>query len=507
MRWLMVSPLLLAILFAPARARAQGQLAAEVEPMADQIVCPLNELEWGIAQSFPDPWYSTPQVEEEVWAPGLPTGSPGPYTAIWMGKEMMSCRWKYFGEDSSSPYYEGDPDAQNSGAYYDAWHPRLYVQRPFADIPKENYPCPPTVQVKVLSSLPSPWLGTTYQWSLQEKGVGPGNYCLYGGPVPNEILRPVRTDYQDFSANPPPSIDDFKQAFAIMEAELTAIPTKKTTTCPTTVRFEGRIHVNGPGQIRYRVHENDQVGPVQIINANASGGYALAWQSQVGAPQQPAAIGGLTTQTQSANVATGQARILIESPADGVKESNIASYEITCSPLAPVGGLAQTPEEPEPEPLGVAAPSKPPQEPTPKIQEYAIKGKAPAKPVVEGGQNEFVHKPPSRATPETRLRSIVALPDLRIRTAAVDPSNPKNVKVEVVNTGAAASTATGVRLWIIPQGKAWHGPVPSLAAGKSAWTTIKTDVPIMVAQQVYARVDDPDKVKESDEGNNGHKLK
>jgi subtilase family serine protease len=64
-----------------------------------------------------------------------------------------------------------------------------------------------------------------------------------------------------------------------------------------------------------------------------------------------------------------------------------------------------------------------------------------------------------------------------------------------------------VRLWIVPQGKAWHGPVPPLAAGKSAWTTILADMPVMVAQHVYTRVDDPDKVKESDEGNNGHVLK
>ncbi|HKY59712.1 MAG TPA: hypothetical protein VJP59_01765, partial [Gemmatimonadota bacterium] len=357
MKWFKATSLALAILFAPAIARAQGQLAAEVEPMADQIVCPLDELEWGIAQSFPDPWYSNPQAEGEPWDPGYDTGSPGPYTTTWMGKEMMSCRWQYYGKDSSSPYYEGDPDAQNSGGYYDAYYPRLYVQRPWADIPEENYPCPPTVQVKVLSSLPSPWLGTTYQWSLQEKGTGTrrnydgnyeeintSNYCVYGGPIPNEILRPVRTEYPEFGANPPPPIDDFKQAFAVTEAELTAIPTQKTTTCPTTVRFEGRIHVNGSGQIRYRVEENGQVGPLKTINANAAGGYALAWQSEVDAPQEPAAAGGLVIAPQPGNVATGRARLLIESPSDGVTESNDASYEITCSPLAPVGGLAQTPE-------------------------------------------------------------------------------------------------------------------------------------------------------------------
>ena len=472
-------------LLAPALAQAQGRLAAEVEPMADKIECPLDELEWGIAQSFPDPWYSNTKVETEPWNPGYYTESPGPYTTTWMGKEMMTCRWRLYEKDSSSPY------GQNTSGQ-DLYYPQLYVQRPWADIPEENYPCPPTVQVKVLSSLPSPWLGTTYQWSLEEKGTGTenygeintSNYCRYSGKIPNEILRAVKTDYQDFGANPPPSIDDFKQVFAVSKAELTAIPAKKTTTCPTTVRFEGRIHVNASGQVRYRVEENGQVGPLKTINATAAGGYALAWQSEVGAPQQPAAIGGLAAGPQSGNVATGRARLLIQSPSDGVSESNEASYEITCSPTAPVGGLAQTPAEPEPKGVVLAIPEGAKPQPEPQ-----------AKPVMPG---RLVTK---------RVQTGPALPDLRIRTAAVDPSKPQEVKVRVANTGQAPSAATRVRVWVIPQGKAWYGIVPPLAAGQDVWATVPADMPVMVAQKVYARVDDPDKVKESDEGNNGYELK
>jgi len=488
-------------LLAPAPAGAQDQLSAGVNPIADKIECPLEELEWGIAQSFPDPWYSNPKVEIEPWNPGYYTESPGPYTTTWMGKEMMSCRWREYGTDSSSPY------AQNTSGQ-DLYHTQLVVQRPWADIPEENYPCPPTVQVKVLSSTPSPWLGTTYQWSLEEKGTGTANYgeintsnyCRYSGKIPNEILRPVKTDYQDLSANPPPSIDDFKQVFGVTGAELTAIPAKKTTTCPTTVRFEGRIHVNGSGQIRYRVEENGQVGPLKTINANAAGGYALAWQSEVEVPQGPAAAGGLAVAPQPGNVATGRALLLIESPSDGVSESNEASYEITCSPLAPVGGMAQTPEDPEPGPLPKAAPQ-------PKIRQEAPQ----PKPTVEGGQNERIHKQPARrAAPppaNNALQAVVLLPDLRIRTAMVDPSKPKEVKVRVANTGQAPSAATRVRVWVLPQGKAWYGIVPPLAAGKDGWTTVQADMPVMAAQKVYARADDPDKVSESDEGNNGYELK
>lgn len=473
MKCFRATSLLLGILFVPAVVLAQGQLVAEVEPMADKIDCPsLDGLEWGIAQSFPDPWYSDSEVTTGPWYPGYHPSAFGPYTTTAMGKEMLACRWA---------------DHERRGS--------LRVQRPWADIPEEDYPCPPTVQVKVLSSLPAPWLGTFYTWRLITKHSGAYNsinYCHYEGRIPNEILRPVETgprrtpNYPDLSANPPESIDDFKQAFAVTEAELTAIPAQKTTTCPTMVRFEGRIHVNGSGQIRYRVEENGQVGPLKTIYANATGGYALAWQSEVDAPQESAAAGGLTTAPQPGNVATGRARLLIESPSDGITESNDASYEITCSPLAPMGGLAQTPEdEPESEKVRLA--------------------------VARAGADAQAEPQPKPGLPgrlvTTRAPEVTALPDLRIRAAAVDPSNPKNVKVEVVNTGAAASAATGVRLWITPQGKVWHGSVPPLAAGKSVWITVQADMPVMAAQQVYARVDDPDKVKESNEGNNGHKLK
>jgi hypothetical protein len=77
----------------------------------------------------------------------------------------------------------------------------------------------------------------------------------------------------------------------------------------------------------------------------------------------------------------------------------------------------------------------------------------------------------------------------------------------VVNTGAVGSAATRVRVWVIPQGKAWYGIVPALAAGQDAWVTVHADMPVMTAEHVYARADDPHKVEESDEGNNGHVLK
>lgn len=54
-----------------APALAQAQLAAEVEPVADKVECPLEELEWGIAQSFPGPWYSPAKILEGALESGL----------------------------------------------------------------------------------------------------------------------------------------------------------------------------------------------------------------------------------------------------------------------------------------------------------------------------------------------------------------------------------------------------------------------------------------------------
>lgn len=325
MKWLVAALLLLAAVLAPVAAQAQqwNALSTVPRPHMNQIVCPVEKLEWGIAESFPDPWYGLTYVE---------TTAEGPYTSFWMSKEMLGCSYI---NTESDVWWEQPGNAE---------HAALYVVRPYVDIPEEDYPCPPTIEVRVLSDLPSPWLGTTYPWELTHAvplQVRNMNVCRYEGKRANWVVRPVITDYPDIAANPDPEVDDIKLLFGVTNAQLAAVPAVKTTSCPTTVRFEGNIRTSGPGEVRYRIEENGQQGPLQTLDFDAAIGKPVVFETQVGAPtRRPAAIGGLAAGPQAPNVVTGQARIVIESP-DGVSESNMASYEITCSAAAAVGNLAQ----------------------------------------------------------------------------------------------------------------------------------------------------------------------
>ena len=80
------------------------------------------------------------------------------------------------------------------------------------------------------------------------------------------------------------------------------------------------------------------------------------------------------------------------------------------------------------------------------------------------------------------------------------------LRVQIVNGGEAPSTATRLRVWT-PDGKEWRAPVPALDPGQETWIVVRADIPLSSAESIQARVDDPDRVKESDENNNEHKVK
>ena len=298
--------------------------------------------------------------------------------------------------------------------------------------------------------------------------------CAYepgpGGDVePNRILYPLQSVAQPgmggIVSNPPPSIDQLKQVFLLSKAQLTAIGAKRTASCPTTVRFEGRIAANGPGTVKYRTEINGQTGPLRTLGFNAMGEKVVKFETQVDMSQQQGGSIGLTTQAQPANVVNGQARIVIESPSEGVSESNFAKYEITCTALGPAGNLSQSGAASGPAPRRVGAPAP------------AVMGIA-----------------------------TLALPDLRIVDANVDRSRPTIVRVKIVNRGQAVADATRVRVWT-SEGNSWYTTTPTLGIGQEAWVRVQADMPVMRARNVHARVDDPNRVKELDELNNSRTIK
>lgn len=368
--------LLLAAPVIAGAAGAQNQVAAKTQPAASQVVCPLTELQWGIGQSLPDPWWSEPKKTTDPfnWA-ALIGSSFGPYTVSATGKEMLACRWADHGKTSYGawplPIQIGAPPPPNT---------HIYMMRPATNTPPETWTCPATVQVRVLSPLPPPWLGTTYQWNRTGKELSvaagvPVNMCQYSGMIPNQILYPIQTTAQagmtGLVSNPPPAIDQLAQAFLVTKAQLTAIPAKRSTSCPTTVRFQGRIGANAAGTVSYRTEINGETSAVKTVSFTAPGEKAVNFETQVAPALQQAGNLTLTTQAQSSNVVNGLARIVIQSPG-GVPASNVASYQITCTPLAPAGNLTQAaPVAPEPAPAQVAAPTSTANPPRPGQQRFA----------------------------------------------------------------------------------------------------------------------------------------
>ena len=334
-----VIAILLPAFLIPVAAGAQGQITAKTRPQAAQISCPVSELEYGFAQTFPDPWYSTTVSEDSPADWGAGANSHGPYTVVVNGKQMLSCRW--YGNASTN--YE--------------WIRPLYVVRPYVDMPEASWLCPAKLQAKVLTPLPSPWIGTTYQWSLVEKSVNqtppPKNVCKYVGQPPLEILYPLQATSQPgmtgLATAPPPKIDQLAQAFLVTKAQLTATPTTRTTSCPTTVRFDAHIAVNGPGTVSYRREINGQTDPLQSLNFPAAGEKVVSFQTQAAQSQQQAAGLTLTTQAQASNIVNGQARVIIQSPG-GVSASNVAAYQITCTNVSSAGNLAQAGAAPTTQP-------------------------------------------------------------------------------------------------------------------------------------------------------------
>lgn len=104
-----------------------------------------------------------------------------------------------------------------------------------------------------------------------------------------------------------------------------------------------------------------------------------------------------------------------------------------------------------------------------------------------------------------------ALPNLQIRTAeALDRGrDAAKLKVRVINTGAGPSAATVLKYMYVKDGQtlATSAPVPPLAAGQMVWVNVGSTKPLAEADKIYLRVDDPNKVSETSEGDNSFIFK
>ena len=95
--------------------------------------------------------------------------------------------------------------------------------------------------------------------------------------------------------------------------------------------------------------------------------------------------------------------------------------------------------------------------------------------------------------------------DLTIETVQVAPANPGRLRVRVSNQGLSPAVETQLTLVYQRGGDAEvrSAVVPMLQTGERQWLVVEAGSLLREADKVLLHIDDPDRVDESDEANNG----
>jgi hypothetical protein len=270
----------------------------------------------------------------------------------------------------------------------------------------------------------------------------------------------------------PTGSDDLAMGFQVNQAALAITPKHYEAKCPAKLHLNPTIEATGKGTVKYRFI--DQLGNhsqtfqvkfdksdvkflnhvIEIDDKNApkSLGFKAA-QPKSGAP-------GLAA-PNNPNLTQGYFRVEVLSPHK--KLSNIADYSVKCTvKTAGDGKVAAEPTDPTP---------------------------------VEGVKGDT--KPTKK------------LADLVIDSVQPSPAVPTKLFVKVTNKGTAASTPTNLKAlrWVGDTATARGTLVPAVLPGQSQVVLAELGGTIDGATQLYVRVDDPNRVLESDDGNNSFKVK
>jgi hypothetical protein len=101
------------------------------------------------------------------------------------------------------------------------------------------------------------------------------------------------------------------------------------------------------------------------------------------------------------------------------------------------------------------------------------------------------------------------LPDLVIRQVVAVAGSDKKLRAHIVNVGNADAGACNLLLFFQQNGQTIKRGtyVTPIAQGKDLWVDVNNDNSIVAASSISLRVDDPNRVKESNEVNNSYKFK
>ena len=102
------------------------------------------------------------------------------------------------------------------------------------------------------------------------------------------------------------------------------------------------------------------------------------------------------------------------------------------------------------------------------------------------------------------------LPDLVIRQVVAVTGDDKKLRAHIVNVGNADASGCNLLLFYKKNGQTVKRGtfVAPIAKGKDLWVDVNNDNPLTAAvSSISLRVDDPNRVKESNELNNAYKFK
>jgi hypothetical protein len=167
------------------------------------------------------------------------------------------------------------------------------------------------------------------------------------------------------------------------------------------------------------------------------------------------------------------------------------------------------------EPLGLAAPTVPglvqgtfrlevlsPQHKLSNIADYSVRC------TVKTAGDGLVAKP-GTVNPAVIGVLTLGVADLVIEEVQPSPAVPTKLFVKVTNKGNLASTPTNLKAirWSGGQSTSRGTLVPAVQPGQSQVVLAELGGTLAGATQLYVRVDDPNRIKEQDEGNNSYQVK
>jgi hypothetical protein len=281
--------------------------------------------------------------------------------------------------------------------------------------------------------------------------------CQKGGPqrTVSDPPKPKQTDSNDIA-----------MPFQVNQAALAISPKPYTGKCPAKLHLNPTIEATGKGTVKYRFV--DQLGnhsQTFQVKFDKSDVKFLDHVIEIDGKDAPKGLGFKAAQPKNGelglaassdpNLTQGYFRVEVLSPHK--KLSNIADYSVKCTVKTAGDGKITT------------APTKP-------VLGFATQKK---------------------------------LADLVIDSVQPSPAVPTKLFVKVTNKGSAASTPTNLRAirWTGNHATGRGTLVPAVQPGQSQVVLAELGGTIEGATQLYVRVDDPNRVLESDDGNNSFKVK